>query len=283
MTYLITGATGAVGRSVVAQLQAAGHSVRIATRDQAKVPDNVDAVVGDFANGGLPSRALADVRKVFLFPANGGVKAFLDQARHARVEHLVMLSSLAAAYEHERDRDSPSALHHQRIEAEVRDSGIPATFIRPGSFANNLLFWAHSIRHGDTVYGPYAQSAQAPIHEADIAAVAATALTQDGHQGMTYHLTGPQALTRVEQLNVIGGAIGKDLHFHEVSPESFQMEMEKYMPPPIIKMLIDYWSDTVTQPDRVLRTVEKVTGQKGRTLAQWAIDHASDFSPHECH
>jgi uncharacterized protein YbjT (DUF2867 family) len=279
MTYFITGATGAVGRSVVAQLQAAGHKVRIVTRDPAKIPAGVDAIVGDFSRGNFPSRAFDDVRSVFLFPAQGGVKDFLDQAKRAGVEHLVVLSSLAAAFEHERDRNSPGALHHQRIEGEVRDSGIAATIVRPGTFANNLLFWAHSIRHGDTVYGPYGQSAQAPIHEADIAAVAAAALTQDGHQGKTYHLTGPQALTRVEQLNAIGGAIGKVLYFREISPESFQSEMEKYMPLPIIKMLLDYWSDTVERPDRVLSTIEKVTGAKARTLADWAIDHAADFSP----
>jgi hypothetical protein len=55
--------------------------------------------------------------------------------------------------------------------------------------------------------------------------------------------------------------------------------MEKYMPPPVIKMLLDYWSDTVTVPDVVLPTVEQLTSHKARTLAQWAKDHASDFSP----
>jgi uncharacterized protein YbjT (DUF2867 family) len=279
MPYLITGATGVVGRSVVTQLQRAGHAVRIVTRDPAKVSAGVDAVVGDFCKGELPPRAFEDVSRVFLFPAQGGVKGFLDQAKRHGIEHVVVLSSLAAAFEHERDRNSPSAIHHQQIEEEVKDSGIPATFVRPGTFANNLQFWAHAIRHGDTVYAPYAQSAQAPIHEADIAAVSATALTQDGHQGKTYHLTGPETLTRVEQLNVIGTAIGKNLRFQEIEPETFRLQMEKYLPPSIIKMLLDYWSDTVSHPDRVLSTVEDVTGAKARTLVQWATDHASDFSP----
>ena len=128
------------------------------------------------------------------------------------------------------------------------------------------------------MYGPYANSAQAPIHEADVAAVAVAALTQDGHQGKTYHLTGPQALTRIEQLNCIGEAIGKKLRFQEIPADVFQAEMEKYMPLPVIKMLLDYWSDTLTVPDAVLPTVEQLTGHKARTLVQWAKDHASDFS-----
>ena len=172
-----------------------------------------------------------------------------------------------------------SALHHLAIEKAVIASGIPYTFLRPGTFANNLLFWTHSIQTGDTVYGPYANSVQAPIHEADIAAVAVVALTQDGHQGKTYPLTGPQALTRIEQLNCIGTAIGKKLRFQEIPSDVFQKEMEKSLPLPVIKMLLDYWSDTVTVPDVVLPTVEQLTDHKARPLVQWAKDHASDFSP----
>ena len=279
MPYLITGATGPVGRSLIAQLGAAQHDVRIVTREASKAPAGVEVIQGDFTQGNLPAEAFAGVRRVFLFPAQGGVAAFMQQARHHNVEQVVVLSSLAAAMEHERDRTSPSALHHAAIEQAVTASGIPSTFLRPGTFANNLLFWAHAIQTGDTVYGPYAASAQAPIHEADIAAVAMAALTQDNHHGKIYPLTGPQVLTQVEQLDAIGTAIGKRLRFHEIPPEAFQQEMSKYLPAPIIKMLLDYWSDTVTEPDVVSPLVEQITGQQGRTLTQWAMDHAADFSP----
>ncbi len=278
MPYLITGATGSVGRSIVTQLRALGRDIRIVTRDRNKAPDGVETVQGDLTQGELPTGAFEGVRRVFLFPALGGVEAFLRQAKAARVEQIVVLSSLAAAMEYERDQTSMSALHHLAIEQAVMASGIPSTFLRPGTFANNLLFWAHAIQTGDTVSGPYANSVQAPIHEADIAAVAVVALTQDGHQGKTYPLTGPQALTRIEQLNCIGTAIGKHLHFQEIPAGVFQVEMEKFMHPPVIKMLLDYWSDTVTVPDVVLPTVEQLTGHRARTLVQWAKDHASDFS-----
>ncbi len=279
MPYLITGATGPVGKSIVTQLRTLGHDVRIVTRDLDKALAGVEAVQGDFTQGDLPATAFEGVQRVFLFPAQSGVDAFLEQAKTAGVEQVVVLSSLAAALEFERDKTSISALHHLAIEQSVIASGIPYTFLRPGSFANNLLFWAYSIQTGDTIYGPYANSIQAPIHEADIAAVAVVALTQDGHQGKTYPLTGPQALTRIEQLHCIGDAIGKQLHFQEIPADVFQKEMEKYMPVPVIKMLLDYWSDTITVPDVVLPTVEQLTGHKARTLAQWAKDHAADFSP----
>jgi uncharacterized protein YbjT (DUF2867 family) len=279
MQYLITGATGAIGKSVVAQLRAMGKDVRIVTRDAAKGPAGVSVVQGDFTKGDLPAGAFEGIRRAFVFPALGGIDPFLKQSREAGVEHLVVLSSLAASMEHERDKTSPSALHHLAIEESVRASGIPATFLRAGNFANNLLFWAHAIQTGDTIFGPYADSAQTTIHEADVAAVAVTALTQDGHQGKTYPLTGPEALTRRAQLETIGSAIGRKLRFQEVPPEAFAQEMAKYMPPPIIKMLLDYWSDTAVEPDPVLPTVTQLTGRTAVTLAQWAQDHAADFAP----
>lgn len=278
MPYLITGATGAVGTQVVSQLRASGAAVRIVTRDPRKAPAGVEVAPGDFTAGDLPAAAFDGVTRVFLFPAQGGVRAFLELARRHGVERLVVLSSLAAAMEYERDRDSWSALHHRAVEDDVAASGIPATILRPGTFANNLLFWAPAIRTGDTVHEPYGQSAQTPIHEADIAAVAVAALTQDGHQGKTYPITGPQVLTRVAQLETIGAAIGRRLRHQEVPPEAFAQELSRYMPPLIVNMLLRYWSDTVKEPDVVFPTVEQVTGRPARTLAEWAKDHAADFA-----
>jgi hypothetical protein len=55
-------------------------------------------------------------------------------------------------------------------------------------------------------------------------------------------------------------------------------QMAQYMPPPVIKMLLDYWSDTVDEPDVVRSTVEDVTGRPARALAEWARDHVADFT-----
>ncbi len=278
MTYLITGATGPIGRSLINQLLDSGQAVRAISREPKGLPAGVEIVQGDFTKGDLPAQAYRDVQGAFVFPAQGGVAAFLRQAQVNGVPRFVALSSLAAAQEHERDNDSISALHHLEIEKQVKATSVPSTILRPGTFATNLLFWAYSIRSSGAVQGPYALSKQAPIHEADIAAVAAAALISDGHVGQTYALTGPQSLTRVEQLEAIGQAIGRTLRFDEITPEAFQQAMAQFMPPPVVKMLLDHWSDTVTTPDVVLPTVEQVTGQKGRTLAQWARDHAADFS-----
>lgn len=279
MSYLITGATGAIGRHIVNQLVAAGKEVHALTRkpEQANLPASVKVFAGDLAANTLQEGTFKGVKSIFLFPAYGDIKPFLSRAKTAGVEHVVLLSSLAAAAEFPRDLGSPSYLHHRALEQVVEESGIAYTFLRPGSFANNLRFWAYTIKTAKAVYGPYPQSAQALIHEADVAAVAVAALTTEGHMGATYALTGPESLTQANQLKTIGAAIGQELTYCTISPEQFTQSMSQFMPADVIKMMLDYWCDTVEQPDVVRSTVEQITGRPARTLAQWAADHVSDF------
>ena len=278
-TVLLTGATGTVGRHLVGELLAGGHRVRALTRspEAAGLPAEVELVAGDLA--AAPPEGLFDgVDSAFVFPA-AEVAGFVKAAAAAGVAHLVLLSSLAAALEHERDHGSASQVHHAAIEDAVRDSGADWTILRPGTFAGNLLPWAQPIRYTGGVRGPYPTSAQAPIHEADIAAVAAVALTEPGHAGQHYAMTGPQALTRIEQLDAIGAAIGRELHFTEITPDEFSAEMRSYgVGDDIVSMLLHYWSDTVETPDVVRPAVQQLTGRPARTLAEWARDHAADFS-----
>ncbi|MDP9227190.1 MAG: NAD(P)H-binding protein [Actinomycetota bacterium] len=276
-TILVTGPTGQVGRHLVSELLSAGHRVRALSRtpETANLPEAVDVLAGDFA-GELPDGLFKDVDSAFVFAA-GGAASFVEAAAAAQVPRLVLLSSLAAALEHERDHGSFSQLHHSAIEDVVRASGTSWTILRPGTFANNLLTWAQPIRYTGGVTGPYPTSAQAPIHEADVAAAAAVVLASTGHYGKTYPMTGPQALCRTDQLAAIGAAIGRELTFTENTPDEFRAEMAKYgVADGIVKMLLDYWSDTVDSPD-VVRSPEVLTGRPARTLADWARDHAADF------
>lgn len=279
MSYLITGATGAVGKQIVDQLVESGAQVRALSRkpEQANLPAGVNVFAGDLASSAVQAEMFAGVKGMFLFPAYGDLRPFLNKAKTAGVEHVVVLSSLAAAAEFPRDLNSPSYRHHRTVEQAVEASGIPYTFLRPGSFANNLRFWAYTIKTAKAVYGPYPQSAQALIHEADVAAVAVAALTDKTHRGATYALTGPESLTQADQLKTIGTALGQELTYCTITPEQFTQSMSQFMPADVIKMMLDYWSDTVEQPDVVRPTVEQITGQPARTLAQWAADHVSDF------
>lgn len=279
MPYLITGATGSVGRHVVQHLVASGLEVHALSRrpEQAQFPRAVKVFSGDLTTGDLQDGVFDGVKRVFVFPAADDLRPFLDKAQAAGVEHLVVLSSLAAAAESPRDLRSASYRHHRAVEQAVEESDIPYTLLRPGSFANNLLFWSYAIKTMGRVSGPYPQSAQSHIHEADVADAVVTVLTTEGHTGATYALTGPECLTQTEQLTTIGGAIGRELTYDVIRPEQFRQAMRQFMPADIITMLLDYWSDTVAQPDSIRPTFAQLTGQPGRTLARWAADHAAAF------
>ena len=280
MKFLVTGATGTIGRLVVANLVTQGHLVHTLSRQQVSAQaSTVRGFLGDLTASMFDQAVFEGVDALFLFPAWGGpIDAFLAQARGAGIGHAVVLSSLAAAQTFPRDLHSSTALHHLGIEEAVRKSGLGATILRPGSFANNLKQWAPTIRAQGMVFGPYPDSAQALIHEADIADVATAVLTTTSLRGGVHPMTGPEALTQRRQLKAIGDALGRELTYQTISSDKFRESMGRFAPAPIVQMLLDYWADTEKVPDAVFTTVEKLTGKPARTLDQWARDHAADFS-----
>ena len=138
------------------------------------------------------------------------------------------------------------------------------------------LVGAHD-RAGNVVRWPYPKSPTAPIHELDIAAVAARALCEEGYDRGDYVLTGPQSLTQLEQVSIIGEAIGRPLRFAEISPEEARNELSTLMPAPVAGMLLNAWAAGIGQPAFVTSTVADITGRPPRTFRDWVIDHAAEF------
>ncbi|MFI5936472.1 NAD(P)H-binding protein [Actinoplanes sp. NPDC051494] len=276
MTILVTGATGPIGRNLVEVLTTEGVRVRATSRkpQEAALSTGVEVVPTD-----APGAEMFDgVDRMFVFPFENGVDDLMTAAVAAGVQRFVVLSSLAAAGELPREVASSSYRHHLAIERSVTSRTDNWTILRPGTFAGNLLSWAWPIRSGGPVRAPYIQSAQPPIHEADIADAAAVTLTQDGHRARIYPLTGPQSLTRIEQVAAISAAIGREIELQEITPDEFRAETARYIPEDIISMLLAYWSETVTTPDPVRPGFAALTGHPGRTLHQWAQDHRTAFT-----
>lgn len=278
MTILVTGATGSVGRHLVTTLLDRGADVRAVSRkpDDAALPGDVHIVAGDLADVSTLGPDVFDgVDRAFVFPAQG-VEAFVAAAVAAGVQRFTVLSSLAAAQEFPRDHGSASQVHHSAVEAAVTERSDAWTILRPGTFANNLLSWAWQIRTGAPIRAPFLASAQAPIHEYDVAEAAAETLLSDDYLGDVIAMTGPLAVTRTEQVAAIGTALDRKIQLTEITPEEFRAETGQFIPEPVMKMLLDYWRDTLAIPDQP-RPVTPVTGRPGRSLAQWAIDHRADF------
>jgi uncharacterized protein YbjT (DUF2867 family) len=274
MTTLITGATGHVGRLIVTELLERGEDVRALSRDasSAGLPDAVTVVEGSLATA--PAAAFAGVHSIFLFPADEGVDEFVEAAVSAGVSRFVVLSSLAVSGRNARDADSATAIHHRAVEEAVTSRTAEYTILRPGNFANNLLFWAFPIRSGYPVRIPYPTSSQVLIHEADVAFAAARALAEPVAGDRILELTGPASLTKIEQLAAISDVVGRELPHVEVSAHEFRADMNQYMPADIIDMLLRYWSETVDEPEEPLASP---TGNPGLPLARWAEDHRADF------
>jgi uncharacterized protein YbjT (DUF2867 family) len=275
MTILVTGARGHVSRSLVQQLLAAGQKVRAAGRapDEARLPAEVDVVGADLARPHTLGPALAGVTKVFLYVEPSGLDGLLDQARAAGVVHIVLLSARGA------DPASDDAITRVHGEAEqtVTRAGIPWTFLRPSGFATNRLWWADAIRAHGTVRDPFPDSHSALIHEADIAAVAVRALTEPGHHGTHYTLTGPDSLTVRRQAELIGEAINRPLRVERQDLDEYRRTLSRW-PAEIVAARIRRLAALVDHPDPTTDTVREVTGRPPRTFAEWAADHAADFT-----
>lgn len=282
MRVLVTGATGQVGRHVVAQLVEAGHEVRALTRRaDAVFPPGVEVARGDLLEP--DSIPFDGVSRMYLFPEPRTATEVVARARAAGVERIVTLSSGAVTGGFDTDFQLP-------VEQAVEASGLEWTHLRPGDFASNTLrLWGPMIREDRVVRYADPAAPSLAIHDGDIAAVAVTALLEDGHAGRWYDLTGPELLTRRDQVAAIAAALGEEVPFTEVSAveareilramggwaaenADFLLGFEEYSAGGTSFDEVDWESVLVPLP-----TVEEVTGRPARTFAQWARDNVEAF------
>ncbi|WP_030564536.1 NAD(P)H-binding protein [Streptomyces aureocirculatus] len=279
---VVTGATGNVGRALVSLLADEGVPVRALTRDPARagaMPGGAEVV--RFAPSAEPAamaEAFAGADALFLHLAAGGehTAALLEAARAGGVRHVVALSSIIV--DHDDAAGHPLHDVHAALEEHVRASGLDWTFLRPGAFSTNARQWAAQIRAGDTVRGPFAKLLLAPVHEGDIAAVAARALLDTAtHTGAVHSLTGPEALTTEEQVHQLGRALGRDLRYVEISPAEVTPDMFPHVEPEMLPVFLASLGAAVGGDTDLTTTVRDVTGRPARTFARWAEEHADDF------
>jgi uncharacterized protein YbjT (DUF2867 family) len=264
----VIGATGKVGRHVVSGVLGEGASVRALVRDPGAhhLPAGVEAVRGDLSEPDGLAGHLDGADAVFLvwpfFGAEGADRVVDVLAPRAR--RIVYLSAEAG-----KRPDSFWA----RVERAIEPAATEWTFLRPTGFAANTLMWADQIRTAGVVRWPYGEAARSLIHERDIADVAVRALTEDGHAGARYVLTGPETLTQIEQAREIGTALGRTVAWEELSREEAEDELAGRVP----ATALDTWAGFVETPEIVTSTVRDVTGRPARPFGEWARDHVDDF------
>src|SRR4051794_30136760 len=240
---LVTGATGNVGRELVRELAAKDAEFRILVREPARaaaLPQRAERVVADLDDPATLTPAFDGAERLFLLTPGIGTQQTshaLAAAQAAGVSHVVHLSSFNVLGD---PMPAMGRWHHER-EQMIRASGIQATFLRPGGFMTNAFDWLPTIHEEGFVLDPVGPGRFAPIDPADIAAVAALALTEDGHQDEEYVLTGEETFTLAEQVRILAEAIGLPLEVREVATpqEAVRARFPHGAPPALADAIIE--------------------------------------------
>jgi uncharacterized protein YbjT (DUF2867 family) len=281
---LITGATGNVGGAVLNHLAPTNVNLRVLTRDEAKAQalrdrGVEDVLVGDFLKPETLGPALEGVSKVFLVtPINPQqVPQATNVIRAAKESgndpHIVRLSVHQASHE----APSRNSRQHAEVEDELASSGLPYTLLRPQSFMQNTLIAAQTVASEGKIYQPFKDGKLGMIDVRDIGEVAGKVLTEEGHEGKVYTLTGPAAISFYEVAEALSEVLGKEVRYVNISIEDAKRAMlNRGFPEWRAEVLIEYakahsegYSDFTTED------FEQLTGHPATSLKRFA----SNFEP----
>ncbi len=279
---LVTGATGIAGAEVCAQLATKPSvEVRATLHSPEKrqfLPDSVTVVPFDTDDPATVDAAFDGVDKLFLLTPGGppgppATQVIMDAAKRHSVSAVVKLSSI----DPNGQPQAPTDLWALEAEAMVRDTGIPFTFLRPPWFNQNFTrgYFAPMVMQNMLTL-PFGEGLTGWIDTRDIAAVAATALTEDGHEGKTYTLTGPAAISMTEIATILSEVTGRTIGFQHLTDEQWigamlamgRTEVDAHATLALIAKTRDGHLTQVTDD------FERLVGRKPRTFEEFARDHA---------
>ena len=282
---LVTGSTGKIGSHLVDALKALGVPFRALAHSEASLKSlaakGVETVRGDLADAASTKAALKGATKLFLLSSSSHFDAVeiaaIEAAKAAGVKHVVKISATGAGA----DAVSPLLRAHARVERALEASGLGFTILRPGWFMQNwVAFYSHAIKAGQPVYANAGDAKVTWIDARDIADVAATALTAEGHEGFVYELSGPETLSYADVAKKLGTLLGREVSYVAV-PDAAAFQAMKGMG-------MDGWyaygmtalSQGVRRgnADFTTGTVELVTGTAPRTIDAFLKENLAAFA-----
>ena len=283
---LITGATGTIGSNLVLILARNKIPVRALVRDKERVSEalkdlEIEFVEGDFEKPDTLDKAFEGVESAFLVsPGDRGLvdlqANFIDAAKRADLKHIVKLSSIGTG---------PDALYsvgrwHHEVEKRIEQSGIPFTFIRAHSFMQNFFVHASFIKREGAFLAPMGDGRIPMIDVRDIVMVAAVVLTSEGHDGKTYEITGPQAISYQEAAETFTRVLGKtvkyiDTPLSKTRESMLAGEWPEWMVDDVISL---YRFFREGHASTVTDTVEEIIERKAGNFEQFVRDYAPAFT-----
>ncbi|MEU4314872.1 NmrA family NAD(P)-binding protein [Nocardia sp. NPDC024068] len=268
MSILVTGATGNTGRHVVAELLERGRSVRALTRDprraESLLPAGTELVSGSHTEPRSLEGVFDGVTGLHITVTAGVAETGPELVRRAVSAGVERITILWGGYV------GPA-------ENAVAESGVAWTRLEPQEFMSNALTWSDSIRDESVVREPF-DLPSAVVHEADLGAVAAAALTEDGHAGRAYNLNGPQALTTRERVAILAAALGREVRFEQLSAgQAIERLTRSGVPRADAEYVIGWHADPPVEARTPDGTVDRILGRPARTFTEWVTEHKDRF------
>ncbi len=285
---LVTGALGNVGAEIVKRLcldtalQTAGRTVRAADLSAEKLRERfgagIEAVAFDFSKKETYAATFEGVETMFLMrpPQISDVRGImlpaLDAAQAAGIKHVVFLSLIGI----ERAKFVP----HYKVEEYLVNSPLIWTFLRCSFFMQNLnTTHRQEIKERDEIFVPVGNARTSFIDARDIAAVAANALSQPGHENKAYDLTGAEALDYWQAAEILSQTLGRKITYRNPSPLAFFWKHLQRGTPFMFALVMTglYLSTRNGMAGPVTGEVERISGNKPISFQQYAIDYRESW------
>ncbi|MFE3259179.1 SDR family oxidoreductase [Nocardia sp. NPDC059229] len=278
---VVTGATGNVGSALVRELAEAGEKVVAVSRGEKPVdlPEGAEHRRADIGELDSFAEAVAGARALFLLitgpqlvtgPAAAEV---LETVAAAGVRRVAFLSSQGAVTRPGSDGYARTLEFEQALAA----SDLEWTVLRPGGFFSNTFAWIEPVRAERMIPAPFGDVGLPQVDPADIAAMAAAALREDGHDRQIYTVTGPELVTPRQQAQALAAALGEPLRFAELTREQARVNMLRFMPESVADHTLTILGEPTPEEQLVSGDVERVLGRRATGYAEWAARVAPAF------
>ncbi|MFD6396039.1 SDR family oxidoreductase [Nocardia sp. NPDC060249] len=279
---VVTGATGNIGSTLVGLLVDAGAQVRAVSRGTRPIelPTGVQHTVADLGDLDSLSDALEGADALFLLITGEQLMTgpepalLLKTVADAGVRRVVFVSSQGAVTRPQSDGYARTIA----FERALVESGLEWTALRPGAFFTNTFAWIEPVRTQRVIPAPFGDVGLPAVDPADIAAVAAVTLREDGHHGRAYTLTGPAVITPRDQAAAVAEAIDTPITFLELTADEAKQNMLRFMPEPVADHTLTILGTPTDEEQQVSIDIEDVLGRPATTYAQWARRHRAMYA-----
>jgi uncharacterized protein YbjT (DUF2867 family) len=279
---LVIGALGNVGTEVVKHLLTAGVKVRASDMSEEKIKarfgSSVEAIRFDFTDPTTYEATFKGVEKMFLLrpPHITNIKRdmypSIDAAKRAGVKHVVFLSLIGI--------ENAKYVPHYKVETYLKEINLQTTFLRCSFFMQNLsTTHRKEIKERNEIFVPVGKAKTSFIDARDIGAVAAVALTQDGHANKNYDLTGSEALDYWQATKILSEVLGRKIQYKNPNPVYFLIETMRRGTPFMFALVMMglYTSTRFGMAEPITNEVERLTGRKPISFKAFASDYKENW------